>query len=160
MTQVLIGFSQPNKFMIGAAAIKWWMQTPYCHVYLRVYSRYTEQWLVYQASHGMVNCLTWTNFCNGNKIEKEFALNVDDADLQATVRKAQQLLGQPYGYLGLAVLVLRRIFPALKGDKYGSAHCSEFIACMFPQLAEQLHKEPDFIEPVDLFKVLSAAEVD
>jgi hypothetical protein len=154
MTKVIIGFSEPNKWMIGAAALKLWMRAPYCHVYLRVYSKYTSQWLVYHASHGMVHCITYTNFKAGNNIVREFNVWAGDEDLQATVRLAQQYLGQPYGYFGLLKLVLRRIGLGVKGDKNRSSHCSEFIATLFPKLALKSKIDPDFIEPTHLYAAL------
>lgn len=153
MSIAYIGFSKPNKWMIGAEAIKWWMSTDYCHVYLRVYSRYTQQWLVYHASHGMVHMLLWDNFCANNIVVKEFQVDVHNTDLQNTVKKAQSLLGQPYGYIGLLKLVLRKVCPKLvRGDDLASFHCSEFIAVLFPQLAQNI--DEDYIEPVHLFEAL------
>lgn len=160
MTRVVIGFSQPKGCMIGAEVIKLWMGTPYSHVYLRVYSSYTEQWLVYQASHGMVNCLTYTAFSATNNTTHEYSVDVSDEALRSTVRKAQQLLGQPYGYFGLLRLVLRRLEIPVVGDGLKSSHCSEFIATLFPDLAERAGITADYIEPVHLQKVLSLSKLE
>ena len=155
MTEIVIGFSAPKSWMIGAEMIKFWMRTPYCHVYLRVYSNYTGQSLIYQASHGMVHCLTAANFFTANTAVAEFTVPISEDNLRNTLRFAQQLLGQPYGYLGLIKLVLRKWFKGVKGDGNKSFHCSEFIAKLFPQFIENC-PQPDFIEPVHLYKVLES----
>lgn len=156
MTKAIIGFSKPATWSFSAAAIMLWMRTPYCHVYLRVYSKYSSQWLVYHASYGMVHCLTFANFKQKNVVVKEFNVFAEDSNLKATVRLAQQYLGQPYGYLGLIKLVLRRWGLGVKGDHNRSAHCSEFIATLFPKLALKSKIAPDFIEPQHLYKALEA----
>lgn len=154
MSTALIGFSRPKKFKLGSEAIKLWMNTPYSHVYLRVYSQYTKQWLVYQASHGMVNCLTYDNFRANNVVVREFALNIEPEKQRFCIRRAQQLLGKPYGYLGLAKLVLREFGLPLPGDGDKSFHCSEFIVALFPEILDDYPQ--DFIEPRHLMTVLEA----
>jgi hypothetical protein len=157
MTQVIIGFSAPKSWKIGAEVIKLWQgRTQYCHVYLLVYSQFTKQWLVYHASHGMVHCLTYDNFKVKNEIIKEFSVFVAKSDFQATIKRAQQMLSQPYGYLGLIKLALRRLGLPVIGDNYRTSHCSEFIATLFPTLAAECSIDPDFIEPVHLHQILES----
>lgn len=161
---VIIGFSCPNKFMIGAELIKLWQGgTKYCHVYMVTYSPYTELFLVHQASHGMVNCMSYDAFKESNNVVREFTVNIAPEDLQATVKKAQELLGRPYGVLGLCKLVVARLLQHLFpkwcnhiGDGLKTLHCSEFIGALFPKFAA---KQPnlDRIEPVDIYKVLEQA---
>jgi hypothetical protein len=151
----IVGFSAPKTWKPGAEFIKLWQGgTLYSHVYLRLYSTYTQNWLVYQASHGAVNCVHYDNFLQSNKIIAEFRRPVSDEALQATVRLAQIYLGRPYGYIGLLRLGARKILPKVVGDGTKSFHCSEFIATLFPDLANSV--DVDFVEPVHLFNVLSA----
>lgn len=140
--------------MLGAWAIQKWMKADYSHVYLRVYSQYTNQWLVYQASHGMVHLRLWKWFFSGNEPVVEYELELPEQDLKNTIKIAQQLLGQPYGYLGLLKIVLRRCGFKVAGDGLNSFHCSELIAVLMPELAKGM--QADFIEPVDLQKHLDA----
>jgi hypothetical protein len=149
MSPVYIGFSRPKKFMPGAWLIQKWMGTQYSHVYLRLYSAYTEQWLVYQASHGMVHLIEWESFKEKAIIVTEFERLIPPADLKNTIKFAQKLLGSPYGYIGLARIALSKWFKPLLGDGEKSFHCSELIATIFPDLAEGKCK--DYIEPVDLY---------
>lgn len=153
MNSVVIGFSQPNKRKIGAEVIKWYMGTPYSHVYLRVFSNYTGQNLVYQASHGSVHLRTYERFLGENRPVKEFSLDVDNDRLKQTITLAQKLLGAPYGYLGLIKLVFRRKIHGFIGDDSKSFHCSEFIATLFPEIAYKC-EDLDFIEPKHLYAAL------
>ena len=157
MSTVIIGFSSPKSWKLGAEFIKLWQGgTKFSHVYMRVYSNYTEQWLVYQASHGFVNCLTYANFSSGNKICKEFSVDIEPEKLKNTIKIAQQLLGRPYGYLGLIKLGLRRFGIKWAGDDMHSFHCSELIATLFPEFIANM--DSDYVEPVHLFNVLQSME--
>lgn len=154
MSKVSIGFSSPKKFKIGAEIIKLWMGTSYSHVYLKVYSAYTKQFLIYQASHGTVHLLTAASFEQNNVVVAEFDMSVQEPLLRNCLAVAQQLLGRPYGYLGLLKLGLHKLINWPKvGDGDSSFHCSELIARLFPELCENLAQ--DFVEPVDLYSSLT-----
>jgi hypothetical protein len=149
---VVIGFSRPKGFKPGSLAIRAWMGfTSYSHVYLRLHSAYTDETLVYQASHGLVNCMHISAFEAQNKVVCEFVINISKENLRICVKKAQQLLGRPYGYLGLLKLVVRRLLP-VKGDNLRTLHCSEFIGALFPRLAENI--DADYLEPKHLFEAI------
>lgn len=159
MKSVHIGFSVKNGFAPAACLIRAWQGgTDYSHVYLRVYSNYTDEMLVYQASHGLVNCMNYQNFLLNNKVIREFIVQLPDEDLKACIKKCQQLLGRPYGYKGLVKLAVAKVFKQkIQGDGENSFHCSELIATLFPKLAKDI--DSDFIEPVDLYKHLEAREL-
>lgn len=159
----LIGFSSPKKFKIGAELIKLWQgRTTYSHVYLKVYSNYTEEWLVYQASHGMVNCTHYDNFLAENMPVVEIGVYISPDNLRATIKKAQTLLGRDYGTVGLLKLVIYRIITSTGmgcasmkawGDGLKTFHCSEFLATLLPEYA---HGNPDYIEPVHIYNKLQS----
>lgn len=152
MRAISIGFSRPKGFKPLAWFIQMWQGgTPYSHVYLRVHSSYTNETLVYQASHGLVNCMHYDNFLAKNVVVDEFVVDIDQEGLRYCLKRAQQLLGRPYGYLGLLKLGLRKIGIKWPGDGLKTLHCSEFILTLFPDLSG---KRGDYIEPVDLYKVL------
>lgn len=152
MRIVSIGFSRPKGFKPLAWFIQMWQGgTPYSHVYLRVHSLYTNETLVYQASHGLVNCMHYDNFLAKNVAVDEFVVDIDPEGLRYCLKRAQQLLGRPYGYLGLLKLGMQKIGIKWPGDGLKTLHCSEFILALFPDLSG---KRGDYIEPVDLYKVL------
>lgn len=159
-TSITIGFSRPSSpYAVGSYAIRLWQgSTPYCHVYLKVYSSYTGEMLVYQASHGLVNCMNYENFLSKNVVVNEFVLSVDRDKLKNIVKVSQQLLGRPYGYAGLAVLLAAKLIgkwvpsSAKWGDGLATLHCSEFIGELMPELMSGAND--DLLEPVDLYKAL------
>lgn len=154
--QVIIGFSSPSRVKIGAEIIKLWMRTPYSHVFLLLHSNYTGLDLVYQASHGSVNCLTLDNFKKDNRIVDQFSILVEEEQLKNCLVAAQQLLGRPYGYLGLIRLALSKLGIPMVGDGLSTLHCSEFIGRLFPNL---INKSADLVEPVDLYRALEVKHV-
>lgn len=151
MRSVIIGFSRPKKFKIGAAAIMLWMRAPYSHVYIKVYSPYLSKWLIYQASQGSVHCITSDNFEKQNTVYKEIAADVESICLRNFTKRVYELLGSPYGYVGLAKIVLRRMGVPVSGDGNKSFHCSELVATLLPN---KFSGSPDFLEPVHIYREL------
>lgn len=180
MKTITIGFSSPRSFKIGAEIIKLWQGgTSYSHAFIKIYSSYTDLTLIYQASHGYVNCLEVSRFFKENKIVAEFQIQVPDQNLRDTIREAQLLLQAPYGYKGLIILGVSRILETtLKkckkyqwcatlldkvstwGDGLQTFHCSELVARLVPEIIQYTQeKDPDRIEPVDLYKVLDSGVI-
>lgn len=168
MRQVTIGFSSPNKWKPGAELIKLWQGgTSYSHVYIKSYSSWLNKNLIYQASHGMVNCIEESTFLLNNKITDEFQLDRTDNQFKDAISICVDLLGRPYGYLGLLVVAGSQIIQGLCqllnlsskflntwGDGLQTLHCSEFVAAIFPEVANYTDKNPDRIEPVDMYNAI------
>lgn len=153
MRSVIVGFSAPIKWKVGAEFIKLWQGgTPYSHVYLRTTAVLIKRDIIYQASHGDVNCISAPAFEEQNRVVAEFEYNIQDYDYVELLRYCVDELGKPYGYLGLLKIGLRKLFK-IRGDGERSFHCSEFAARAIKSLAT---KDADFIEPVDLYKSLVA----
>jgi len=154
MSKIVVGFSRPRKFKIGSLFIRAWQGfTQYSHVYLKFENRWLGVDVVYQASHGNVNCIEYNNFINDNIIVKEFVLDASDDKIRQAVRSCIFLLQKPYGYFGLLKLVLKKAFNfSAKGDGTRSLHCSELACIICPDL--MVDKDPDFVEPIDLYKYL------
>jgi hypothetical protein len=154
MAKLVVGFSRPSKFKIGSLAIRAWQGfTAYSHVYIKFNNKWLGVDVVYQASHGNVNCLEYSNFLATNIVVKEFEVEVTNEQVRDSVRSCIFLLQKPYGYWGLLKIVLKKLLGVKwEGDRNQSFHCSEFAAIICPNLA--LDMDPDFIEPVDLYKAL------
>lgn len=164
MSSVVIGFSRPKPLWMkpGAIAIMAWQGgTPYSHVYIKVYDAYTKETLVYQASQGMVNCMNYDNFSPNETIVAEFTEVIPDLDFKATIKLSQELLGRPYGYLGLAKLVLARGLRSVGlveswSSTMSTFFCSQFISTLFPRLAIATQRPSDDIQPSDLYSALKS----
>jgi hypothetical protein len=152
MRTVIVGFSKPIKFKIGAEIIKLFQSgTKFSHVYLRFFSPIAQRHIVYQASHGDVNCLALGTFLQENEIVAEFEYEMDELRFVKFIQYCIDNLQKPYGYMGLILLALKKLV-RVKGDGEKSFHCSEFAARALPEFKDG---DFDFIEPVDLFEKLT-----
>jgi hypothetical protein len=116
---MIIATSAPNKFKIGAWLIKVYQKTEYSHVLI------IDGDLVYQASHGLVNCMYIDNFLKDNVIIDRF--DVPDSAVDMTFVKKQ--LGVGYAVRQLIAIAVKYV----TGIKLFSNHadakfiCSEFV---------------------------------
>lgn len=154
MPKMVVGFSRPKKFKIGSYFIRAWQGfVPYSHVYLKFENKWLGVDVVYQASHGAVNCVEYNNFISSNIVIDEFMIDMSDDSIRQAVRSCIFLLQKPYGYLGLFKLICKKLFKIeAKGDGIKSLHCSELACIICPDLA--INKDPDFVEPIDLYNNL------
>lgn len=115
---MIIATSSPIKWKVGAETIKWYQNTTFSHVLI------IDEDLVYQASHGMVNCTYIDNFLNANKIVNFY--EVDDNTIDMDFVKRQ--LGKKYGTMQLIAIPLAKYFKIkIKGNNDQKFICSEFV---------------------------------
>lgn len=154
--EVIIGFSRPKHWKIGAECIKRWSKSNFSHVYIVENRRYVGREIVYQASHGNVNCISKSNFLKENEIVAEFAVPMSTVDYCNTIQYCIDNLGADYGQIGLIKIVLSKKLK-LTGDGSKTFHCSELAIRAVPMLKFYLtcQLEPDFIEPVHLEQCLN-----
>lgn len=153
---IVIGFSKPRKPMIGSSIIqKFDGDAPFSHVYLKVYTPYADRELVYQASHGYVNCITFWNFASGNKPVAEFAYEIREERHKEAVRYCMDRLGRPYSYIGLLKIAWKKLMGRVKnGDGEQSYVCSELAARALPEF---FRGDSDYATPMDLYKSLTTS---
>lgn len=116
---MIIATSKPNKFKIGAWLITVYQKTAYSHVLI------IDKDLVFQASHGMVNCMYIDNFLADNTIIDKFEVPDSAVDMEFVKKK----LGIGYSYKEIFALAVKFV----TGIKLFSNHsdpkfiCSEFV---------------------------------
>lgn len=103
MGKLIIGFSRPTNFKIGAELIGVWMNRPYSHVYVRFSSPKLGD-IVFHAAHGMVHFMTLENFTKSNVIVKEYQIDV--SDISGVLKFCVGLAGTGYGYSELLKILL------------------------------------------------------
>ncbi len=103
MSKIIVGFSRPSSFKIGAELISMWMNRPYSHVYVRFISPKLGD-VVFHAAHGMVHFMTLDNFTKSNTVVKEYA--VDSGDITEVLKFCIGLAGTGYGYSELFKILL------------------------------------------------------
>jgi hypothetical protein len=116
---MIIATSSPIKFKIGAELIKWYQHTTFSHVLI------IKDDLVYQASHGFVNCMHIDNFKHENIIIHQYEISDEAIDFEFVKKQ----LGKPYSYkqiLNIATKFLLGIKLFSKNDN-SQFICSEYV---------------------------------
>jgi hypothetical protein len=114
---MIIITSSPNTWKVGAELIKFCQGTTFSHVAI------IHDDLVFQASHGYVNCTHIDNFLKDNKIIYKYDI-VDSAVDMDFIKKQ---LGKKYStwqLIQIAIKYLTSIKITSKNDKF---ICSEFV---------------------------------
>lgn len=139
---MIIATSAPKKWKVGAELIKWYQGgTKYSHVLI------LKDDLVFQASHGNVNCQHIDVFLQNNDICDVFTIEEDCIDFEFVKKQ----LGKPYGFLQLVNLALKFFFNARIFKKDGDQKfiCSEFVG-----KALKLKWVNDFTTPKEIIEYL------
>ena len=138
---MIIATSSPNKFKIGAWLIKVYQKTAYSHVLI------IDGDSVYQASHGLVNCMHIDNFLKDNTIIDRFSVPNDTVDM--TFVKKQ--LGVGYAFKQLIAIGVKYV----TGIKLFSNHAdSKFICSEFVGQALRIPWVDDYTTPKEIAEYL------
>lgn len=115
---MIIATSSPKKWKLGAELIKWFQGTTFSHILI------IKDDLVFQSSHGYVNCTHIDVFLEDNKLIHSY--EVEDSKVDFDFVKRQ--LGKGYGYWQLVVIPFAKWFE-FKWNKDKNQHfiCSEYV---------------------------------
>ncbi len=138
---MIIATSSPKKFKLGAWLIKFYQKTLYSHVLI------IDGDLVYQASHGMVNCMYIDNFLADNDILNRFKIPDEAVDMTFVKKK----LGIGYSYREIFALGFRYV----TGIKLFGNHADpKFICSEYVGKALRLSWVDDYTTPVEIYSYL------
>lgn len=104
---ILIGFSKPKAWKIGAELIKWWIQKPYSHVFVCWKSERFSRVLLYHAAHGSVHFLSLERFKESNEIVKLYEILLTEEQYKGLIQKCIDLSGIDYGYAELIKILVK-----------------------------------------------------
>lgn len=116
---MIIITSAPKKWKIGAELIKFYQKTKFSHVAI------VKGDLVFQASHGYVNCVHITNFLKENEVVDRFYISTESVDMNFV--KLQ--LGKKYSFwqvIQIAIDYLTGIKITINNNNQKFI-CSEFV---------------------------------
>lgn len=156
--RILIGFSTPNTFKIGAWLIKKWLNSSYSHVFIRYVDNQNRD-LVFQASHGMVHLITYENFLKENLVVKAYPLDLSNEEYQLFRNFYYSKLGEPYSFLDLVVIFLYDLFmrlgiPNPPSNNFKGYVCSSLCAEILSNLRNiEWNKPMNLVEPSDIENV-------
>ena len=154
--KIIIGFSTTPSSLVSTA-IRAVEQTPYSHVYLKRYSSYYNKWLVYQANNDGIYFITEKTFLSqGNKIIKEYELEVTKEEEKEMISHAMDMLGTPYGKLQILGMFYTRVVYSLfkkkvknpLSDGKQTQVCSELLYNLIKnRFPEHSDGDPEFDGP-------------
>lgn len=156
---IIIGFSYPKKFLIGAWLISKWLGKPYSHVYLKFKSDKIPT-TIYHAANGMVHFMEEQNFKSINTVIKEIELPNDPVSKRIALTHAIYLSGVKYGYSELFKIVLYDICTYLKCPIFKSHNgagyiCSELVAeILEDRYGIRWNKPKHLLKPNDIEEML------
>lgn len=159
MNRIVIGFSSPKQFKIGAEAIKYWCGTPYSHVLVSWKSDRIDRTLVYHASHGSVHFNSAQTFCDENDIVKSYELNITEDQYIKLVAKCVDLAGIEYSRIELIKIFIKDIGDRLGFNIQGFQNskgyvCSELLGELLIDLGVSFDRPTFLLRPDHIEKAL------
>lgn len=116
---MIIITSSPKKWRLGAELIKFYQKTEFSHVAI------VRGNLVFQASHGFVNCMHVDIFLKDNKVIDKFKV----PDCAVDMNFVYHQLGKPYSYIQIFEIALKYLtgVKVLINNRNNQFICSEFV---------------------------------
>lgn len=165
MEKISIIFStSTKKFNLFSRLIMWAEGSPYSHVAIRMDDNELDTYVIYQASHTIVNEMSEEQFLEQEIIIDEFWFDVDDRLKLIAKRFAVNNLGKPYGVfsiLGLGLVYLCKAFRIKINNPFREAGktyvCSQFVAALLNRTTNViLDEDINDITPKDLYKIVKS----
>lgn len=163
MEKIIIGFSRSSKKnAIFSKLIMAVEGTPYSHVYIKFYSGKLDRWIIYQASHTMVNFMGEGVFNKEETIIEEFTFDISDDVKNSMMNFCLDHAGEPYGItsvLGIGYVKLMQLFkkkvdnPIKTG--FNNWFCAKIIAALLESCTNvNIEEDIETITPKDLHPIV------
>lgn len=158
MRKIIVGFSCPKKFKVGASLIKWWIKKKYSHVYIR-YTDNQGRDLVFHAANGNVHQMTFDNFTFSNKVVSENSISIDESRYQKFRDIFYSVSGLLYSTTGLLTIpiydILWKFGYTLKSENDTGYICSELVGYTLSEILDIKWEKPyNLLRPDDIEKGL------
>jgi len=151
MTQphILIGFSTPKSdFAIAAAIIRFVENTPYSHVYVKIWSDIIDGYIVYQETFAGLGAMNGALFDDHVKIFSEYKIDVTEEQMTQIMHFFQDNYGLPYGVRQIAGMLTARVLRQMGfhdaknpfADGIRTMVCSEMVGAVLTILGEPFDK--------------------
>ena len=153
--KIIIGASKNNN--LGSKLIQWWENSKYSHVYIRWHLHTQDREIIYQASHGMVHFLEFSNFKKHNKIVTEISLEITTEQFVKLTQKCIDYAGKPYSKLELLQIWLSDVSDSkVKVKDRKGFICSELLGALLVELNITFQKPLYLLTPKDIMEALEA----
>lgn len=156
MRKVTVGFSRSTKpFAIGSLLIRWYMGTPYSHVYMKFDSPSMNRSLIYEAVGVGVRFI-------GLERWKNHALEVDSFELEVSEENYKKIMqfcidqsGIEYGFWQNLGIIIANICKKSNNSLTDGENCSEAIGEILKLEGFEIHKDLNLLTPKDIHEILS-----
>lgn len=122
---LIIGFSTPKTFNPLSYLIKWYLDVPYSHSYLKWTDPNLERTIIYEASHLFVHYIEFNNWLAKNNIIYEFSIDLDENKHKELMQFCIDNCSKPYNFTTLIDFVFKTNYG---NDGESSYICSELVA--------------------------------
>lgn len=159
---IVIGFSRARSvWAVGSKIIAKTEKRPYSHVYIRNSDLETGLEMVYQASHGYVNAITYSNFKLDNIVVKEYALVTDMNMYLDTLCFIKRRLGIPYSRMQLILIGIKKLLHFEVNIRNGehAEICSELGERVANHLGIKPTVDFDYVTPKEVDHMLSVNNI-
>jgi hypothetical protein len=155
--KIYVGFSDRKKWAIGSAAIKWYQGTDYSHTYIRFVDTETGKDVVFQASFGWTNLISWENFQKDNDVKFEKSFNIGKDQSLKLRNWVIDNLHKKYGYATLLGIILCDKFSicGIGDDDTKRFICSELVSEILDILNIIDLPNKDYVTPKQLFEIIN-----
>ena len=154
---IIIGFSRSISFWkIGSRVIQEVEKRNYSHVYIRYVDPSTGIVMIAQASHGMINEMSFAIFKQNNIIVKEYNLTATEKQFLDILIFIKQNLGKSYSMSQIFLIGIKKLFgfETTINNKDTAFICSELGARICIILGIILNNNIDYETPSDLDTLL------
>ena len=162
MRELTIVFTKSKKKLaIGSWIIRAWTQKKYSHVALKYNSRIFKSPTYYQASDGLVNYMSGTQFDKKHEIVIEHIIEVEDDKYSKIREECHEEAGAPYGFmqnLGIVLAdVLELVGVKIKNPWKQGRNCSELLYVHVFSNLDYKKLDPDLVKPHHIEELLTTS---
>lgn len=156
MKKVTIGFSRSIlRFPIGSILIRWYMGTPYSHVYLRFESPSMERSLIYEAVGAGVRFIGLEKWKQHAEEVDSFELCIEDENYKKLMQFCIDNAGNEYGFMQNLGLVWANILRKRKNPLTSGQNCSEEMGEVLEREGFEITKDLNLLTPKDIHDILT-----
>lgn len=162
MRNLTIVFTKSKKKLaIGSWLIRLWTRKPYSHVALRFDSQIFKSPTYYQASDGLVNYMSGSQFLKKHEIIRGYHLAVSDEEYSTIRNECHEEAGAPYGFMQNVGIIIADFFK-LFGKKIENPfkkgrNCSELLYVHVFSNLDYKELDPDLVKPHHIEELLTTS---
>lgn len=151
MKTVTFGFSKSKKpLAIGSLAIRWYMGTPYSHVYMKFRSDSLERTLIYEAVGAGVRFIGADRWSQHAEEIESITIEICDQSYKKLMQWCVDNSGIDYGFGQNFGIIIANIFNLKANPLKNGKNCSEAIGEVLVLEGYTFDKELNLLTPKDI----------